>query len=417
MFYLRTSKNLLRAPIAALGGARSLAYLFDMSRSLRSGRLALGPLVTVFRGAHLLNRTTTRWTLIGLLALTALTSVHAADTAPTEPVQIRVQLVPLVAGRLQATPRFTGQIVAIPSAVRVTSCAFEGQVSRVFVQPGATVSKNAPLLTVQTSSQTRQQVAQAKANLAFARTHLAQLRVMLKSQLATQADWAQAEQGLALAEANWQSLVASGATQPEHTLTAKRVGVVQTISVQLGGVFTANQPLLTTVDAGQWEIKVPVPAAVARQLTIGDGVKVQSVFGNQPPQATQISAIDLMVLSGSNRQPIHLRLPGNQSADTPNWVLGEAVSAQFTLPSHTGLILPHAAIQTNAKGHPRIWLDRAHKAVSVPVRVLATVEANSVVEPIESGALKAGDMVVATGAPNVAAGMTLIAEPSTGAQP
>jgi len=46
-----TSKNLLRDPIAALGGARSLAYLFDMSRSLCSVRLALGPLVTVFRGA------------------------------------------------------------------------------------------------------------------------------------------------------------------------------------------------------------------------------------------------------------------------------------------------------------------------------------------------------------------------------
>ena len=70
---LGTSKNLLNAglrllriklaaardPIAALGGAnaklasaRSLAYLFDMSRSLRSGRLALGALVTVFRGAR-----------------------------------------------------------------------------------------------------------------------------------------------------------------------------------------------------------------------------------------------------------------------------------------------------------------------------------------------------------------------------
>ncbi|OZB79143.1 MAG: hypothetical protein B7X29_02105 [Halothiobacillus sp. 13-55-115] len=62
-----TSKNLLNAklatardPIAALGGAnaklasaRSLAYLFDMSRLLRSGRLALGPLMTVFRGALL----------------------------------------------------------------------------------------------------------------------------------------------------------------------------------------------------------------------------------------------------------------------------------------------------------------------------------------------------------------------------
>uniref|UniRef100_UPI002625DCF2 efflux RND transporter periplasmic adaptor subunit n=1 Tax=Halothiobacillus sp. TaxID=1891311 RepID=UPI002625DCF2 len=216
------------------------------------------------------NYTAWRWTLIGLLGLVALNTAHAADSSPSDPVQMQVQLVSLIEGRLQATPRFNGLIAPIPSAVRVESCAFEGQVSRVFVQPGATVGKNAPLLTVRTSAQTRQQVAQAKANLAFARKHLAQIKVMLKSQLATQADWAQAEQGLALAEANWQSLVASGATQPEHTLTASRGGVVQTISVQLGGVFTANQPLLTTVDAGQWEIKVPVPAAVARQLTIGD---------------------------------------------------------------------------------------------------------------------------------------------------
>jgi hypothetical protein len=49
---LSTSKNLLRNPIAALRGARFLAYLFDMSRSLCSGRLALGPLATVFRGAQ-----------------------------------------------------------------------------------------------------------------------------------------------------------------------------------------------------------------------------------------------------------------------------------------------------------------------------------------------------------------------------
>ncbi|OZB36178.1 MAG: hypothetical protein B7X44_07195 [Halothiobacillus sp. 15-55-196] len=364
------------------------------------------------------NGAASRWTLIGLLGLAALNhTVLAADTAPSKPVQIQVQLVPLVEGRLQATPRFTGQIVPIPSAVRVASCAFEGRVTRLFVQPGSTVSKNAPLLTVHTSAQTRQQVAQAKANLVFARKHLAQIKVMLKSQLATQADWAQAEQGLALAEANWQSLVASGATKPEHTLTAARAGVVQTISVQLGGVFTANQALLTTVAAGQWEIKIPAPVAVAQQLSNGDAVKVQPVFGAQPPLTTHIFAIDPMVLSGSNRQPIHLHLPTSQSAQSPNWVLGEAISAQFTLPGQTGLILPHAAVQTDASGQNFIWLDRAHKAVAVPVHVLDTVEAQSVIEPITSGALTAGDQVVATGAPNVAAGMTLIAVPSTGAQP
>jgi len=39
--------NLLRERIATLRGARSLAYLLDMSRSLRSVRLALRPLATV----------------------------------------------------------------------------------------------------------------------------------------------------------------------------------------------------------------------------------------------------------------------------------------------------------------------------------------------------------------------------------
>jgi len=47
------SNNLLRDPVAVLGGARCLAYPLDMSRSLRSVRLALGPLATVFRGAQL----------------------------------------------------------------------------------------------------------------------------------------------------------------------------------------------------------------------------------------------------------------------------------------------------------------------------------------------------------------------------
>jgi RND family efflux transporter MFP subunit len=365
------------------------------------------------------NGAASRWTLIGLLGLAALNyTALAADTAPSKPVQIQVQLVPLVDGLLQATPRFTGQIVPIPSAVRVASCAFEGRVTRLFVQPGSTVSKNAPLLTVHTSTQTRQQVAQAKANLAFARKHLAQIKVMLTSQLTTQSDWAQAEQGLALAEANWRSLVASGATQPEHTLTAARAGVVQTISAQLGGVFTANQALLTTVAAGQWEIKIPAPVAVAQQLSNGDAVKVQPVFGAQPPLTTHIFAIDPMVLPGSNRQPIHLNLPeSGSSARKATWVLGQAISAQFTLPGQTGLILPQAAVQTDASGQNFIWLDRAHKAVAVPVRVLDTVEAQSVIEPITSGTLTAGDQVVSTGAPNVAAGMTLIAAPSTGAQP
>lgn len=45
-----SSKNLLRGPIAALRSTHFLVYLLGMSRSLRSVRLALKSLVTVFRG-------------------------------------------------------------------------------------------------------------------------------------------------------------------------------------------------------------------------------------------------------------------------------------------------------------------------------------------------------------------------------
>jgi hypothetical protein len=47
-----TAKNLLRGSIAALRGTRFRAYLGDMSLSLRSVRLALEPLATVFRGVQ-----------------------------------------------------------------------------------------------------------------------------------------------------------------------------------------------------------------------------------------------------------------------------------------------------------------------------------------------------------------------------
>jgi hypothetical protein len=41
-------EKLLRQPFASLRGARSLAYLSDMSRSLRAVRLAAGRLATLF---------------------------------------------------------------------------------------------------------------------------------------------------------------------------------------------------------------------------------------------------------------------------------------------------------------------------------------------------------------------------------
>jgi len=45
-------EKLLRNPPAALCAARSLAYLFDMSRSLRCARLASGLLATFFDSLH-----------------------------------------------------------------------------------------------------------------------------------------------------------------------------------------------------------------------------------------------------------------------------------------------------------------------------------------------------------------------------
>lgn len=349
-----------------------------------------------------LNRRLTGLFCLCLSSMGMLTSVQAADN-----VQMQVKLSPVIQGTLQATRRYTGQIAPISSAVHVTTCAFEGQVTRLYVQAGSAIANGAPLLTVRTSTKVRQQVAQTQANLNYAQQHLAQVRVMLKAHLATQGDLAQAEQGLALAKADWQSLVSSGATTPDHTIKASHEGLVQQINVQLGGVFSANQPLLTSVDAGQLEVKVPVPVAVSDQLAVGDSARIRPVFGDAQAVLTHIAAIDPMVIPNSNRQPVHLQLPKEQQV---KWVLGQAITARFTLPGQIGFILPHAAIQTDGHGQTIVWLDRDNTAQSVPVRVLDTVEARSVVQPTEAGALKAGDRVVAMGAANVAEGMKLVTE-------
>jgi len=81
-----TSNNRLRAPMAALRGARSRAHLLDRSRSLRSVRLALGPLATVFRGALL------------CIALAPLATFAQADGTVFESAKQRFRVVTLAAG-------------------------------------------------------------------------------------------------------------------------------------------------------------------------------------------------------------------------------------------------------------------------------------------------------------------------------
>lgn len=338
-----------------------------------------------------------------LAGMSLASRAHAADT-----VQMQVKLATITQGTLHPMQVFTGQIAPISSAVHVVTRAFEGQVIRLFVQPGSAIKKGMPLLSVRTSPSVRQQVARARASLDYARRHLAQIRQMLKSHLATQVDLAKAEQNLALVQADWQSLVASGATKPEHTIEAKHDGVVQKINVQLGGVFAANQPLLTTVDAGQMQAYVPVPVGIASQLSVGDAVKISPVFGGAAPTSVSITAIDSMVLPNTDRQPVRLRLPKQDTSGArEQWVMGQALNAEFTLPGKNGFILPHAALVTDGKGQKIIWVDKNHAAQRVVVHVLGTVDARSVVMPVKQGSLHSGDQVVVSGPENVTAGMKL----------
>lgn len=351
------------------------------------------------------------WPSIVLASVIAIPSIQANQQAaqqPADTVQMQVKLATVTRGTLHPMHEFTGHITAMPSAVTVLSRAYEGQVTRLFVQAGAQVTQGMPLLTIRTTATTRQQVARAKASLDFAHRHLDQIRQKLKAQLATLLDLAQAEHTLVLAKADWQSLVASGATQPEHTIKATRSGLIQQLNVQLGGVFLANQPLLTFVDAGALEGTIPVPVAIAAQLGEGQSVTIAPVFGDAPAQSATIAAIDAIVLPQSNRQPVRLTLPkADQAHSMTGWVMGQAISARFTLPGKEGFILPHAALVTDQNGQTVIWLDKNHKAHRVPVHRLDTVDAHSVVLPVEKGALHRGDQVVVSGPSNIKEGMTL----------
>jgi RND family efflux transporter MFP subunit len=193
----------------------------------------------------------------------------------------------------------------------------------------------------------------------------------------------------------------AAALQDYAVLRAPFDGVVTHKYFQQGELSVPGQPILVVDQAGARRVRLALPADLAAQVKLGDGV---DVVVDSPGGGSQSYAARLVVLSAvadpaSRTVPAEAELP----ADSPAVLLdGQFVRVQVPAPAapQTRLLIPAAAVVS--EGELRyVWrISAAGTLAQAPVEVGATAGAQVAVVR----GLSAGDRIVTNPAPELYAG-------------
>lgn len=146
-----------------------------------------------------------------------------------------------------------------------------GRVETLSVQEGDSVTKEAPLFTVDDDLQ----LADAGANeaaLANANQALARAEALLKSKTGTQAAFDQAEATQRQAEAMLRS---SRTKLARRRLVSPVAGVVQQIYYRPGEMVPAGRPVVSLLPPGNLKVRFYVPEKILPKISYGDEVWVK----------------------------------------------------------------------------------------------------------------------------------------------
>ena len=356
--------------------------------------------------------------LIGLIAFAALAGIRSitgrSDTqqAIAASAAIPTPVVTREAKRETAYKvdrRYTGLIEAARSA----RLGFEvaGRVEDAPVSIGDRLAKGdvvGRLSTRRTDAQIgelRAKIEQAEATLALRRSEARRADELLGRGVGTRADADEARAGLVAAEGEVASLRSRidvlEADREDATLRAPFAGLVTSVEFVTGDVVAAGTPVVHLVDQGSLEARVGVPLDVARDLAVGDPVRLQ--LREREAEAT-LEGLVPRVDTGSRTVLAIASLPEGLAG-----LEGETVILRTEQRvEQNGFWVPLAALVADVRGLFAVQIveqdgaDRQH-VVRAPVQVLYTDGVRAFV----SGALRDGDAIVVEGTNRVSPGQAV----------
>jgi len=289
-------------------------------------------------------------------------------------------------GNLSGAKQLNGRLVVNPEQSSYISSRIAGRIEELYIrETGIKVAKGQPLYKLYS-----EQLATLQQEYLMA---VAQEKQFQGDKIEQQIV-ASAKQKLLLygqSEKQIQQIVKTQKKDPYVVFYAPEGGVVAELSVTQGQYVTEGNPILRLEGYGQLWVEADVYPNEAKNIKMGQKVKVVVAGWEDQPQEMTISFITPALQSGTQLTQIRGSIPNPQH----QWQPG--LQANVFLPSENKsnvLTLPVDAVVRDGKGM-HVWIKNGKDSFE-PRLVKTGQENNNEVEVAEG--LKNGDQVVVTGA-------------------
>jgi RND family efflux transporter MFP subunit len=316
----------------------------------------------------------------------------AADEAEPHPTAI-VTVAPARAETLQDVISVYGVVQADPAGSITVAAPKAAIVSRVLVRSGQTVSAGQTLVELTNAPGSEMAYRQAADAVTFARADLARVQRLFDERLAATDQLTAAKKTLADAQATLTAQRQQGAGQALQVLKAPRAGVVTTVSSAPGDHVAQDAAILVLARADGAAVKLGLEPN--GRFAVGQAVTLKPVFGG-PPISSRLTMVGRA--ADQTTKTIDAIAPLN-GAVLP---IGAAVEGDVVTASHTGLVVPRAAVVFDETG-PHVFLVAGGKAQ----RVFVSLGLNHGEDVEIVGKLAAGSQVAVEGAYELQDGMAV----------
>jgi RND family efflux transporter MFP subunit len=247
----------------------------------------------------------------------------------------------------------------------------DGRVLAIAVTPGETVQAGQRLLDFGASAAAMSNFQQAVSALTAARAQRDHVAQLLKQQLATRDQLAQADKAVADAQGTLEAMRRDGADQASQTLKAPFDGIVATIPVAQGDRVQPGAVLMTLTRLDGLVVTVGIEPGLRARVQPGQPVHLVPLAGG--------SDLDGQVLRVDGTLNPKTRLVDADVSVPPGSVIsGAAFRADIKVGDLQGWIVPHDAVLTDDKG-AYLFQVAGTTASRVDVTVLGSAGPNDVV--------------------------------------
>jgi RND family efflux transporter MFP subunit len=350
------------------------------------------------------------------LGLSLLATTAVAQDKPAEE-SVLVATIPVQRGTLPDTLTSYGTAEPQPGNTSNISLPRAGQVLQINVRSGQNLRQGDALLTFAGDAAVGMAWSQAVSALTLANQERARVEQLLKQQLATRSQLAQAEKAVSDAQAALDALRREGGGQAVETVTAPFDAIVIAIPVNAGDRVQAGATLVTLLRADAVGVTIGVEPAERGRLKSGQSVSLEPLDGGAAVAGTIVTVSGM--LDPKSRK---IEVPISVSRD--GVLPGAAFRATVTVGELKGWIVPRTAVLNDGKTDQVFQLADG-KAVAVPVQIVGSNGDATVVEApldaarplITDGAYQLSDGMAVRTAPDDSDGKQSAAKTSAGAKP